>query len=54
MQVQRGNIPGAVAYFDKALNLARTELELTHLVSLKIAALTQVGTVAICDTKGYY
>ncbi len=34
----RGDIDKALAYFDKAIELARTELELTHLYGLREAA----------------
>lgn len=43
LEVQRGNVQAGCEHFDAALAHARTELELTHLVSLKEAALAQVS-----------
>lgn len=38
----RGNLKEAIELFDKALALGRTEMELTHIFSLKDAAKTQL------------
>ncbi|KAJ4429814.1 hypothetical protein ANN_22018, partial [Periplaneta americana] len=45
IEVQRGNLQQAVELFDKAIPLAKTELEMSHLFSLKDAAVAQ-ATVA--------
>lgn len=37
----RGNLSAAQGYFDKAIKLARTEIEMAHLYSLSIAAEAQ-------------
>ncbi|XP_046611000.1 mitochondrial import receptor subunit TOM70 [Neodiprion virginianus] len=42
IEVQRGNLKEAIELFDKALALGRTEMELTHIFSLKDAAKTQL------------
>ncbi|KAF2892007.1 hypothetical protein ILUMI_14166 [Ignelater luminosus] len=42
VEVQRGNLVVAVDLFDKAIGLARTETEMTHLFSLKDAAISQL------------
>ncbi|KAJ8034613.1 Mitochondrial import receptor subunit TOM70 [Holothuria leucospilota] len=41
IEVQRGNLSAAQGYFDKAIKLARTEIEMAHLYSLSIAAEAQ-------------
>ncbi|KAK0178203.1 hypothetical protein PV328_002176 [Microctonus aethiopoides] len=42
IEVQRGNLTDAIELFDKALALARTALEITHIFSLKDAAKAQL------------
>nr|XP_022914549.1 mitochondrial import receptor subunit TOM70 [Onthophagus taurus] len=42
VEVQRGNLVIAIEYFGKAIELARTEMELTHLFSLRDAAVSQL------------
>ncbi|XP_015601170.1 mitochondrial import receptor subunit TOM70 [Cephus cinctus] len=42
IEVQRGNMKEAIELFDKALELGRTAIELTHIFSLKDAAQTQL------------
>ncbi|XP_011314641.1 mitochondrial import receptor subunit TOM70 [Fopius arisanus] len=42
IEVQRGNLKEAIKLFDKALSLARTALELTHIFSLQDAAKAQL------------
>ncbi|XP_015124131.1 mitochondrial import receptor subunit TOM70 [Diachasma alloeum] len=42
IEVQRGNLKEAIKLFDKALSLARTGLELTHIFSLQDAAKAQL------------
>lgn len=42
IEVQRGNLSEAIVLFDKALELSRTAMELTHIFSLKDAAKTQI------------
>uniref|UniRef100_A0A914XJT0 Mitochondrial import receptor subunit TOM70 n=2 Tax=Plectus sambesii TaxID=2011161 RepID=A0A914XJT0_9BILA len=42
LEVQRGRVRQATEYFDRALNLARTELELTHVFGLRLAARSQI------------
>ncbi|XP_014486803.1 PREDICTED: mitochondrial import receptor subunit TOM70 [Dinoponera quadriceps] len=42
IEVQRGNLEEAIKLFDKALELCRTSLELTHLYSLRNATKTQL------------
>ncbi|XP_014224412.1 mitochondrial import receptor subunit TOM70 [Trichogramma pretiosum] len=42
VEVQRGNLSEAISLFDKALALARTFLELTHIFSLRDAAKAQI------------
>lgn len=41
VEVQRGNLLIAVELFDKAISLARTEIEMAHLFSLRYAAESQ-------------
>ncbi|KAL0267134.1 UNVERIFIED_CONTAM: hypothetical protein PYX00_009488 [Menopon gallinae] len=41
IEVQRGNLKKGIELFDKAINLARTELEMTHYFTLKNAAEAQ-------------
>ncbi|XP_076231467.1 translocase of outer membrane 70 [Calliopsis andreniformis] len=43
IEVQRGNLEEAIALFDKALELARTNTEITHLFSLRDAAKAQLA-----------
>lgn len=43
IEVQRGNIEEAIKLFDKALELCRTFMELTHLYGLRDAAKTQLN-----------
>lgn len=43
IEVQRGNLDAAAELFDKAIALAKSELELTHLCSLKDAAVAQMN-----------
>ncbi|XP_062549240.1 mitochondrial import receptor subunit TOM70 [Armigeres subalbatus] len=43
IQVQRGHLQEAIKLFDSAIKLAKTEMELVHLYSLKDAALAQVN-----------
>ncbi|XP_033119641.1 mitochondrial import receptor subunit TOM70-like [Anneissia japonica] len=38
IEVQRGNMDAAKEYFENAIQLARTEMEMTHLYSLSVAA----------------
>ncbi|XP_047002267.1 mitochondrial import receptor subunit TOM70 [Schistocerca americana] len=45
IEVQRGNLKRAVELFDKAIPLAKTEIEMSHLFSLRDAAIAQ-ATVA--------
>nr|CAD7446293.1 unnamed protein product [Timema bartmani] len=45
IEVQRGNLRRAVELFDKAIPLSKTELEMSHLFSLRDAAVAQ-ATVA--------
>lgn len=45
IEVQRGNLRHAVELFDKAIPLAKTEVEMSHLFSLRDAAMAQ-ATVA--------
>lgn len=42
VEVQRGNFSNAISLFDKAIKLAKTELEMTHLFSLRDAAVSQL------------
>ncbi|KAF5304549.1 hypothetical protein FQA39_LY09600, partial [Lamprigera yunnana] len=42
VEVQRGNLVIAIDLFNKAITLARTELEMTHLFSLRDAAISQL------------
>ncbi|EFN76419.1 mitochondrial import receptor subunit TOM70 [Harpegnathos saltator] len=42
IEVQRGNLEEAIKLFDKALELCRTSMELTHLYSLRDATKTQL------------
>lgn len=42
VEVQRGNLILAVDLFNKAIDLARTEIEMTHLFSLRDAAVAQL------------
>ncbi|XP_018331748.1 mitochondrial import receptor subunit TOM70 [Agrilus planipennis] len=42
VEVQRGNLLLAIELFDKAIALARTEMEMTHLFSLRDAAASQL------------
>lgn len=42
VEVQRGNFSNAISLFDKAIKLAKTELEMTHLFSLRDAAISQL------------
>lgn len=42
IEVQRGNLLNAIKVFDKAIALARTTLELTHIFSLRDAAQAQL------------
>ncbi|KAI4463823.1 tetratricopeptide repeat protein 6 [Holotrichia oblita] len=42
VEVQRGNLVIAIDYFNKAIQLARTEMEMTHLFSLRDAAVSQL------------
>ncbi|XP_033641202.1 mitochondrial import receptor subunit TOM70-like [Asterias rubens] len=41
IEVQRGNMSSAKDYFEKAIDLARTEMEMAHLFSLSVAAEAQ-------------
>lgn len=41
VEVQRGNLDHAIKLFDQALNLAKSEMEMCHLFSLKDAAIAQ-------------
>ncbi|ELT97004.1 hypothetical protein CAPTEDRAFT_174469 [Capitella teleta] len=41
IEIQRGNIDTAISLFDQAIKLAKTQVEMAHLFSLKEAALTQ-------------
>lgn len=43
IQVQRGQLQEAIKLFDSAIKLAKTEMELIHLYSLKDAAIAQVN-----------
>ncbi|XP_055539127.1 mitochondrial import receptor subunit TOM70 [Wyeomyia smithii] len=43
IQVQRGHLTEAIRLFECAINLAKTEMELVHLYSLKDAAIAQVN-----------
>lgn len=43
IQVQRGELQEAIKLFDSAIKLAKTEMELIHLYSLKDAAIAQVN-----------
>lgn len=43
IEVQRGRLDTAVELFDKAIALAKSEVELTHLCSLKDAAVAQMN-----------
>lgn len=38
----RSNLENAISLFDKAIKLAKTELEMTHLFSLRDAAVSQL------------
>ncbi|KAK5644199.1 hypothetical protein RI129_008044 [Pyrocoelia pectoralis] len=42
IEVQRGNLVIAIDLFNKAIALARTEIEMTHLFSLRDAAISQL------------
>lgn len=42
IEVQRGNLRRSLELFEKAISLAKTELEMTHLFSLKDAAAAQL------------
>lgn len=42
IEVQRGNLKRAIELFDKAIPLSKTEVEVSHLFSLKDAALAQL------------
>jgi len=42
IEVQRGNLARAIELFDQAIPLAKTEVEIAHLYSLKDAALAQL------------
>ncbi|XP_064651491.1 mitochondrial import receptor subunit TOM70-like [Lineus longissimus] len=41
IEVQRGNLDGAIEHFNKAIKLAKTEIEMSHLFSLLDAAIAQ-------------
>lgn len=43
IEVQRANLERAIELFDKALSLAKSEMELVHLYSLKDAAIAQMN-----------
>lgn len=43
IEVQRGNLEKAVELFDKALQLAKSEMEMVHIFSLKDAATAQIN-----------
>lgn len=43
IEVQRGNLENAVRLFNQALDLAKSEMELIHLCSLKDAAIAQMN-----------
>lgn len=43
VEVQRGNLERAISLFDHALKLAKSEMELTHIFSLKDAAQAQLN-----------
>lgn len=43
IQVQRGELQEAIKLFDSAIKLAKTEMELVHLFSLKDAAIAQIN-----------
>lgn len=43
VEVQRGNLGEAIKLFEKALLLAKSEMELTHIYSLKDAAQAQMN-----------
>uniref|UniRef100_U5EUC8 Putative translocase of outer mitochondrial membrane complex subunit n=1 Tax=Corethrella appendiculata TaxID=1370023 RepID=U5EUC8_9DIPT len=43
IEVQRGNLTEAVSLFDSAIDLAKSEMELVHLYSLKDAAISQIS-----------
>lgn len=43
VEVQRGNLERAIELFEKALKLAKSEMELTHIFSLKDAAQAQLN-----------
>ncbi|XP_055636640.1 mitochondrial import receptor subunit TOM70 isoform X2 [Toxorhynchites rutilus septentrionalis] len=43
IQVQRGELQDAIRLFDSAIKLAKTEMELVHLFSLKDAAIAQMN-----------
>jgi len=42
LHVQRNELSQAIDYFDRAINLVRTELELTHLFGVRLAAEAQI------------
>lgn len=42
IEVQRGNLSRAIELFDQAIPLAKTEVEIAHLYSLKDAAIAQL------------
>ena len=42
IEVQRGNLRRAIELFDQAIPLSKTEAEVSHLFSLKDAALAQL------------
>lgn len=44
VEVQRGNLLNAIKIFDKAIPLSRTNIELTHIFSLRDAARAQLKT----------
>jgi len=46
VEVQRGNLDRAISLFEKALNLAKSEMELTHIFSLKDAAQAQLNVTS--------
>lgn len=45
IQVQRGHLHEAIKLFDSAIKLAKTEMELVHLYSLKDAAIAQLNVI---------
>ncbi|KAK2158456.1 hypothetical protein LSH36_170g04057 [Paralvinella palmiformis] len=49
IEIQRGNLDKAIELFNKAISLAKTEVEMAHLYSLRDAAITQSNVAKTLD-----